>query len=99
MKTPGIPPTLVLKPNYPNPFSSNTSIRFDLPRASDVTVTIYDVLGHRFVTITEPDLEAGENTLVWDGRDRHGRQIPSGVYFYRLEADGQAEVKRMTLIR
>jgi hypothetical protein len=99
VKTPERRPELVLKPNFPNPFSTNTSFHFYLPRISDVTVTIYDVLGRRIATILEPLLEQGENILTWDGRDASGRQLPSGVYFYRVEAAGLSETRKLVLTR
>jgi hypothetical protein len=96
---PGPPPSLVLKPNYPNPFSTRTSIRFELPRSADVSVTIYDVRGRRITTFVEPALEAGDNTVLWDGRDEVGRLVPSGIYFYRLQSNGITRTKKMVLLR
>jgi hypothetical protein len=99
VKPPVPAPVFVLKPNYPNPFSSETTIHFDIPQASDVTIAIYDVLGRRVRTIVRPRMTAGENTVVWDGRDETGRRTPSGVYFYRLVTPEFKATKKMVLLR
>ncbi len=98
-RTPEFPPALVVEPNYPNPFSSSTWIRFSLPRASAVTVMIYDVLGRRVATLSRPGLGPGEQRILWDGRDERGRRVSSGVYFYRVEAGGVSETRKAVLTR
>jgi hypothetical protein len=69
----------------PNPFSAGTAFRFGLSRAGDVHLDIYDVTGRRVRTLVSGPLPAGEQTQAWDGRDRHGDRVRSGVYFVRLK--------------
>jgi hypothetical protein len=97
--SPYSPPALVLKPNFPNPFSTSTSIRLELPQHADVSVTIYDVRGRRVVTLEEVGLVAGENTIMWNGRDEVGRLVPSGIYFYSLQSAGITRTRKMVLLR
>ncbi len=89
-----------LEQNHPNPFNPRTTISFDLPRGMPVTLNVYDLAG-RLVVVLLDDLmaSAGRNEVVWRGRDQAGRQLPSGTYFYRLEAGGYVEKKRMTMLR
>jgi hypothetical protein len=94
-----IPETWALYPNYPNPFNAGTVIRYDLPHASDVTLDIYNILGQRMATLVDGREEAGSHMVSWDGRSRTGRTVASGVYFYRLVANGQVAMKKMTLLR
>ena len=77
-----------LEQNRPNPFQPETTIRFHVGRRAHVRVTIYDVRGRRIRTLLDEILPAGEGRVSWDGRDRAGGDVPSGVYFCRLEADG-----------
>ncbi len=90
----GIPTTFRLGPNYPNPFNPSTTIRFGVPTASDVRVTVYDVLGRRVATLVEERLGAGWHTASWEAQG-----LSSGVYFYQLEAEGYRESRAMLLVR
>ncbi len=84
----------------PNPFNPSTTIAFDLWAPSEVKLHIYDVSG-RLVRklIDRVEMEAGHSEVVWTGKDQSGRQLASGAYFYRLEAGGYVETKRMTLLK
>lgn len=84
-----------LRQNYPNPFNPATTINFDLPRASRVTVRIHDVLGREIITLFEGAKTAGAHSLLWDGRDAAGRIVSSGVYLLRLEAGEEVAVRKM----
>ena len=88
-----------LDANYPNPFNPATTIQFELPFAQQTRLTIYLVDGRRVVTLVDQFSPAGRQEIVWNGVDEHGRQVPSGIYFYRLEAGKYSETKRMALIR
>jgi len=84
-----------LHPAYPNPFNPGTSIRFVLPVESRVVARIFDILGREVATISEGILTAGEHTARWIPRD-----MPSGVYFCRLEASPHYRpVRSFTLTR
>jgi hypothetical protein len=92
------PAKFCLFQNYPNPFNPQTNIRFDIPVVSDVTITIYSILGER-VREFEKRCEAGTHTLMWDGKNSSGADIASGVYFYKLSAGTYQETRKMVLIR
>jgi len=101
-----LPVTYRLAQNYPNPFNPSTQIEFALPVQSHVTVSVYNVLGQEVSVLAEGNWEAGRHTLTWDGIDEAGRQLASGVYFYRIEAapthapgDPFVSVRKMTLLR
>ena len=88
-----------LNQNHPNPFNPATTISYDLPVARQTWLTIYSVDGRRVTTLVDGLSTAGRHEVVWTGTDDYGRQVPSGIYFYRLEAGEYAETKRMVLIR
>ena len=94
-----VPSEYTLGNNFPNPFNASTQIHFSLPQTSHTTLTVYDMLGRKIRTLESGVLPAGHHRITWDGLDRHGRSVASGVYMVRLEADGFSEAKRMTLLR
>lgn len=85
--------------NYPNPFNPATTIRFDLPRASQVSLRIYDVSGKLVRELVNANLPAAEHQVVWNGTDDNGRLQPSGVYHYRVISDMGVVTRTMTLIK
>jgi hypothetical protein len=80
---------LILRQNHPNPFQARTSIEFALPAEGRATLRIYDVRGHLVRELLNQQLPRDVHTVVWDGRDSHGRTIASGTYWYRLTAGGE----------
>ena len=94
-----IPKTYTLGPAVPNPFNSSVEISFEIPEKTNVELAIYDVTGHIVKYIISTELDAGSYTAVWDGKDYKGKNMPSGVYLYRLRCDGFDDTKKMTLIR
>jgi hypothetical protein len=93
------PPPFSLRQNYPNPFNPNTTIEFTLPRAARAELTVFDVTGTRIATIVRGAAGPGPARFQWDGTDDRGHAVPSGVYFYRLSADGRSAVRKMVLVR
>jgi len=94
------PAGLILYANTPNPLNPRTTIRYELPERAPVTLRIFDLSGRLVDVLVEGEvLTAGTHTATWTGRDSQGRAMPSGTYFYRLEAGGYSETRRMTLIR
>ena len=85
--------------NYPNPFNPRTTIRFELPVAGPVRLSIYDVAGRLVRTLVDDSLPQGSHEAVWDGRDATGREVGSGSYLARLEFGGKVETVRMGLIK
>jgi hypothetical protein len=96
---PNAPKSFALFQNQPNPFNPETKISYYLPRACQVSLSIYNVLGRRVKTLFDGHQEAGMQTLLWDGRDDDGEQLSSGIYFYRLQADNFHQTKKMTLVK
>ncbi len=88
-----------MDPNYPNPFNPATTIRYALPEASDVRLTIYNVLGQQVRALVQGHQEAGYYRVTWDGRDDNGRVVSSGVYLYRFVSSGLVETRRMLLLK
>ncbi len=95
----GAPNKFALYPNFPNPFNPITTIKYDLPRDSRVNLSVYNVLGQRVVTLVNGWQKAGYKSISWDGKDEFGRQVPSGIYIYRLQADDFIQSKKMILLK
>ena len=74
-------------------------IRFDLPQAERITLTIYDVAGRRVRTLVQDQWGVGSHEMVWDGLDDQGAAVDAGVYLYELRAGAFVQTKRMTLVR
>jgi hypothetical protein len=94
-----IPKRFKLAQNDPNPFSPITEIRYDLPKPCHVRLEIYDVTGRRAITLLDGHREAGTHSAMWNGKDENGFQLSGGVYFYRLEAGGFTEHRKMVMLR
>ncbi len=95
-----IPESYQLSQNYPNPFNPVTTIQYGLPKPSTITLTVYSLLGEKVVTLIKNELQnPGYQTITWDGRNSAGVRVVSGVYFYRLRADGFVKTNRLMLIR
>jgi len=88
-----------LGPNYPNPFNPRTRIDFLLPEPAQVELYVYDLLGRRVTSLLEGQCPAGLHSVEWDGTDRYGRRVASGVYFYRLSTPGVTETRKMVLLK
>ncbi|MGH8005216.1 MAG: T9SS type A sorting domain-containing protein, partial [Limisphaerales bacterium] len=88
-----------LNQNYPNPFNPQTAIAFSLPKSSEVRLEVFDLLGRSVVTLKEGSMAAGTHTVVWDGRDRSGQTVSSGVYLYRLKVGSFVETKKMLFLK
>jgi len=94
-----VPATFALKQNAPNPFNPTTRIAFDLPAASHVTLEILNVLGQKVKTLVNEYQEAGSHSVIWDGRNDYGSATASGIYFYRIKAGENQDVKKMMMLK
>ncbi|RMG60970.1 MAG: T9SS C-terminal target domain-containing protein [Calditrichaeota bacterium] len=93
------PERFQLAQNYPNPFNPETVIAYSLPVASAVKLVVYDALGREIRTLVQQNQPAGQYRVRWDGRDEQGRPVPSGVYFYRLQAGRFSASRKMLLLK
>lgn len=93
------PRSFGLAQNYPNPFNPQTAIAFSLPQATEVRLEVFNLLGRSVATLVEGPMSAGTHTVVWDGRDRSGRTVSSGIYLYRLKAGNYVETKKMLFLK
>ncbi|MBL7094528.1 T9SS type A sorting domain-containing protein [candidate division KSB1 bacterium] len=88
-----------LLPNYPNPFNPATTIKYQLPKNSFVSIKIYNVMGKEIVTLVNEEVDAGFHQVVWDARDVADLDLSSGVYIYHIQAGDFMESRKMMLIR
>jgi len=99
------PPVFRLFQNYPNPFNSSTVIWYFLPdvgyQPAEVEITIYNLLGKLVKTLVKRRQYPGQHRVLWDGKDEEGKEVASGIYFYRLKVSGLELVKprKMVLLR
>ena len=98
-ETPQIPRDFSLSQNYPNPFNPETNIDYHLSQKSRVTIQVFNVLGQQVKALVDGQKEAGYYTATWNARDEYGRDVASGVYFYRLIAGDFTQIKKMVLLR
>ena len=89
-----VPAAFALEQNYPNPFNPQTTIRYDLPEQTQVSLTVYDVSGAAVARLTEGEQAAGSYTRVWNAAGN-----PSGIYFYELKTAGFRQIRRMLLLK
>ena len=89
-----IPDEYALHASFPNPFNPTTTIRFDLPEKSRVSMIIYDVLGRKITTLIHNTIEPGFNEIRWDGKDDKGNPVPTGMYIYRFSAFSEESDKQ-----
>jgi hypothetical protein len=99
-----IPSAYVLSQNYPNPFNPSTTIEYSIPMASNVKITVYNILGDVVNVLSNSYREAGSYRLNWNGTDNNGNKISSGVYFYELKAESNSgqifnQMKKMILLK
>ncbi|KAA3636214.1 MAG: T9SS C-terminal target domain-containing protein [Calditrichaeota bacterium] len=94
-----LPDDFSLSQNYPNPFNPSTSIQLSLPAKSDVRLTVYDILGREVSILVDKELSAGSYSVVWDGKDKTGTAVASGVYLYSLVTDKYSESRKMILLK
>jgi hypothetical protein len=94
-----LPRLFFLRQNFPNPFNASTIISYVLFEQSRVNIAIYNSLGQKVISYDRGNVNTGEHSVVWDGTDRYGNRVSSGVYFYRLETFFGDKKKKMLLIK
>ncbi len=94
-----LPDEFSLSQNYPNPFNPATSIRFELPWATAVSIIVCDIRGREVVKLVESNMGPGNHQVVWDGRDATGSTLPSGIYIARLSTPTYTSSVKMLLLK
>lgn len=82
-----IPTGITLLHSYPNPFNLQTTIKYQLPINSSITLRVYDLLGREIRTLVNENQYAGNYSVVWDGNDNNGNSVCTGIYYYMLQLD------------
>jgi hypothetical protein len=95
----GAPARFFLEQNYPNPFNPETKINYQLPKSGRVVLKIFNILGREVRALVDEFKPAGSFDVRWDGMDNAGQRAPSGVYLYRIEAEGLALTRRMVMLQ
>ncbi len=85
--------------NYPNPFNPTTNVQFSMPASGHATLSVYDIRGRKVNTLINKTMNKGEHTIMWDGTDKNGSTVGSGVYFFKLDANGDSKVKKSLLMK
>jgi len=94
-----LPEKFAVAQNYPNPFNPATTIAYDLPERATVELSIYNILGQLVYTEQVHNQEPGTHEIDWEARDASGQFLPSGLYLYRIEANGISQTKKMMLLK
>lgn len=89
VQTASIPDRYELAQNYPNPFNPTTTISFQIPKAGDISLKIFNIVGQEIRNLESGYLTAGTYQALWDGKDNFGMSVASGVYFYQLSVQGE----------
>ena len=98
-----LPRDFALEQNYPNPISLSrevmTVIRIDLPRAGQVSLQVFNLLGQSVRNLLDAEMSPGYHRMIWDGKDDRGNRVPAGVYFYQLDAGKVNLTRKLVVIR
>lgn len=95
----GIPKNYILGQNYPNPANPETTIEYKIPEPANVQFRIFDAKGARVRNLVDEHQTAGAYRLTWDGKDNNGQDVPSGMYFGYLQANGNRRTIKMVMLR
>jgi len=89
---------LTLLDNHPNPFNPSTTIKFSIHNDSKVELIIYNIKGQKIKTLAQNEFTKGSHSIIWNGDDKFGKLVSSGVYLYKLNVDGKAEAVKKCLL-
>lgn len=95
----GLPRAFALSQNAPNPFNPSTTIQYSVSEAAHVKLAVFDIRGRMIAALVDREVQAGNYSVQWDGRDTAGRQVASGVYFYRMQAGSFSNIRKMVLLK
>ncbi len=94
-----LPTDYALFQNYPNPFNPSTIISYALPQNSEVSLSIYDMLGSEVKTLVSEFKNAGMHNITWNADDNYGKKVTSGVYLYVIKAGDFYQAKKMIMLK
>jgi len=92
-------PVVHLYQNHPNPFNPATNISYQLPEKSKVNISIYNIKGQFIKTLVDEMKSAGEYSIIWNGVDQSNKNVPSGIYLYRLKTKDDSKIRKMALLK
>jgi flagellar hook assembly protein FlgD len=88
----------IILDNRPNPFSSQTEIKFSLKQSANVKIEIFNILMQKINTISDGYFNVGEHSVEWNGKDENGNSLSNGVYFYKMNTENSSIIKKMILL-
>ena len=94
-----LPEKFLVRDNYPNPFNPITTIQYELPNYSNVRVTLFDITGSTIKEINFGEMAPGRYAYVWDGTNKIGNLVSTGVYFFQINAGSNTAIKKMLLLK
>ena len=94
-----IPQSYTLSQNYPNPFNPITYIHYSVPNYDFITIDIINISGQIIKTIVQSSHQPGNYDIMWDGTNYYGISVPSGIYFYKMDADEFVSIKKLVLLK
>ena len=95
----GLPTGFALNQNYPNPFNPSTVITYSLPKQTQVRLEVFNILGQKVASLFNQVQTAGTHSIAWNAQDDHGRQLSSGIYMLRMQADAFSQVRKMVFTK
>ncbi|RKY58279.1 MAG: hypothetical protein DRP96_08705, partial [Candidatus Neomarinimicrobiota bacterium] len=94
-----IPKEYSLHQNYPNPFNPNTTLRYELPQAGKVELRIFDLQGRQVNQLVSENQPPGKYSVIWNGCDSRGNQVPSGIYLFQLKCGSFSKTRKAVLMK
>jgi hypothetical protein len=94
-----IPTRYELSQNYPNPFNPVTYIQYSVPFYDYITIDIINIRGQIINTIVQGSHQPGNYEIIWDGKNHYGASVPSGIYFYKMDAMDFISIKKLIIIK
>ena len=94
-----MPQAFSLSQNYPNPFNPKTTIDFSLQQNTNISITIFDILGNQVKTLAKSMIQAGDHSIVWDGTNENNQSVPTGVYFCQMTGNNYKQTIKMLLMK
>ena len=89
----------ILYANYPNPFNPITKISFSLPKEEDIELAIYNIKGQKVKILYSGIAEEGKHSIIWEGKDTNGKEVSSGLYFYKLKTNKKELTRKMLMLK